>query len=211
MVVLLRNMDTAHGLCNGTRLIIESASNFRISAHIINEGPHQGLRVTLSRIMHTTNPDQHLPFLLKRTQFPIALAYAMTIHKAEGQTIKKAGVLLSEPVFSHGQLFVALSRVGNPADIKILVRNVPNQHFVTAVAARLATLPPLPDPSLEIPPYHPDRQLTRAHIAIPQNQELRQDASYPHQSNIQDEPQYASYEITSHRSSRIAQARYFFA
>eukprot|EP00808_Paulinella_micropora_P018170 g13820.t1 len=182
MVVLLRNMDTAHGLCNGTRLIIESASNFRISAHIINEGPHQVLRVTLSRVMHTTNPDHHLPFLLKRTQFPIALAYAMTIHKAEGQTIKKACVFLSEPVFSHGQLLSDYHGLAIQLILKF--------WFVTFLTSKASFVTVL--------------ILTYTRNIVYPN--LRQDPSYPRQSKIQDEPQYASYEITSHRSSRIAQA-----
>ena len=59
-----------------------------------------------------------------RTQFPIRLAYAMTINKSQGQTFQKVripllhlticlkvGLILRTPVFTHGQLYVALSRV----------------------------------------------------------------------------------------------------
>jgi ATP-dependent exoDNAse (exonuclease V) alpha subunit len=44
----------------------------------------------------------------------------MTINKAQGQTIPTVGVYLPEPVFSHGQLYVALSRATAKSNIKIL-------------------------------------------------------------------------------------------
>jgi ATP-dependent exoDNAse (exonuclease V) alpha subunit len=60
------------------------------------------------------------PFRFKRKQFPIRLSFAMTINKAQGQTIPIVGVYLPEPVFSHGQLYVALSRATAKSNIKIL-------------------------------------------------------------------------------------------
>jgi len=44
----------------------------------------------------------------------------MTVNKAQGQTIPNVGVYLPEPVFSHGQLYVALSRATARSNIKIL-------------------------------------------------------------------------------------------
>ncbi|AQK61876.1 hypothetical protein ZEAMMB73_Zm00001d012946 [Zea mays] len=77
-IMLLRNIDPANGLCNGTRLVF------------------------------------------KRKQFPIRLSFAMTVNKAQGQTIPNVGVYLPEPVFSHGQLYVALSRATARSKVKIL-------------------------------------------------------------------------------------------
>jgi hypothetical protein len=51
-----------------------------------------------------------LPFKLRRLQFPINLAFSMTINKAQGQSLDVVGAALDPPVFSHGQLYVALSR-----------------------------------------------------------------------------------------------------
>jgi ATP-dependent DNA helicase PIF1 len=45
----------------------------------------------------------------------------MTVNKAQGQTILNAGIYLPEPVFSHGQLYVALSRSTSRKNVKILV------------------------------------------------------------------------------------------
>ena len=54
--------------------------------------------------------DITLPFKFKLKQFPIRLSFAMTINKAQGQTIPNVGIYLPDSVFSHGQLYVALSR-----------------------------------------------------------------------------------------------------
>ena len=47
----------------------------------------------------------------------------MTINKAQGQTIPYMGLYLPYPVFAHGQLYIALSRVQSKNNIKILVKN----------------------------------------------------------------------------------------
>jgi ATP-dependent exoDNAse (exonuclease V) alpha subunit len=60
------------------------------------------------------------PFRFKRKQFPVRLSFAMTINKSQGQTIPNVGVYLPEPVFSHGQLYVTLSRATTTANIKVL-------------------------------------------------------------------------------------------
>ena len=46
----------------------------------------------------------------------------MTINKSQGQTLQNVGVWLNDPCFAHGQLYVAMSRVGSPRDIKFAIR-----------------------------------------------------------------------------------------
>ncbi|PIO53561.1 hypothetical protein TELCIR_25099, partial [Teladorsagia circumcincta] len=63
--------------------------------------------------------EKRTPFRLRRRQFPIRVAFAMTINKAQGQSFRKVGIYLPEDVFAHGQLYVALSRGRTRDGIKI--------------------------------------------------------------------------------------------
>jgi hypothetical protein len=83
-------------------------------------GQHAGERVFLPRIPLCPSDDDIFPFKFKRKQFPVRLSFAMMINKAQGQTIPIVGIYLPEPVFSHGQLYVALSRATAKNNIKIL-------------------------------------------------------------------------------------------
>ena len=67
-----------------------------------------------------------LNFILKCHQFPVALAFAMTINKAQGQSVRNVGLDMCAPCFSHGQLYVALSRVTSPQSVKVIFP--PAQH-----------------------------------------------------------------------------------
>ena len=118
-IILLRNIDPANGLCNGTRLVVRGFAKNSINAEIVL-GQHAGKRVFLPRIPLCPSDDEMFPFQFKRKQFPIRLSFAMTVNKAQGQTIPNVGVYLPEPVFSHGQLYVALSRATARSNIKIL-------------------------------------------------------------------------------------------
>ena len=81
-----------------------------IEAKILT-GPFKGENVLISRIpMIPTD----MSFQFKRLQFPIRLASAITINKAQGQSLELCGLYLHTDCFSHGQLYVACSRVGNP-------------------------------------------------------------------------------------------------
>jgi ATP-dependent DNA helicase PIF1 len=64
-----------------------------------------------------------LPFTFAKKQFPLRLAYAMTINKSQGQTFSHVGLHLTNDVFSHGQLYVAFSRAKAPANVKVQLSN----------------------------------------------------------------------------------------
>ena len=64
-----------------------------------------------------------LPFQFKILQFPIRLAFAITINKAQGQSIEKCGIDLNTDCFFRGQLYVACSRVGKSDNLFICTDN----------------------------------------------------------------------------------------
>ncbi|ONL92436.1 hypothetical protein ZEAMMB73_Zm00001d027245, partial [Zea mays] len=99
-VILLRNIDPANGLCNGTRLVVRGFQRNSIDAEIVL-GQHVGKRIFLPRIPLCPSDEEMFPFQFKRKQFPVRLSFAMTVNKAQGQTIPNVGVYLPEPVFSH--------------------------------------------------------------------------------------------------------------
>ena len=118
-VILLRNLMPQEGLCNGTRLICTSLSRYVLGATIIT-GTHAGKQVFLSRIPICPS-DLDMPFKFRRLQFPIRPAFAMTINKSQGQTLDTVGIYLKKPVFAHGHLYVALSRVTNKNNVHMLI------------------------------------------------------------------------------------------
>ena len=89
--MLLCNLDVKSGLCNGTWLIVVQMGR---------NVPSTRIDLTFSR---------GVPFTLRRIQFPVRLSFAMTLNKSLGQSFEKVG--FSDPAFTHGQLYVALSKL----------------------------------------------------------------------------------------------------
>ena len=71
-----------------------------------------------------------MSFQFKRLQFPIRLAFAIMINKAQGQSLELCGLYLHTDCFSHGQLYVACSKVGNPDNLFIYTETGTTKNIV---------------------------------------------------------------------------------
>ncbi|GFY04395.1 ATP-dependent DNA helicase [Trichonephila clavipes] len=121
-IMLLRNLNPPK-LCNSTKLQVKNLHNNVIEATILT-GKYEAEVVFIPRIPLIPS-DYHFEF--KRIQYPVTVCYAMTINKAQGQTLKMAGIDLRNDCFSHGQFYVACSRVISPDDFIILQAEKKNE------------------------------------------------------------------------------------
>lgn len=131
LIMILRNLEPPK-LCNGTRLIITKLNINIIEARIV-KGKFKNEIILIPKIPMISN-DLGLEF--KRTQFPIKLAFAITINKSQGQTLKVAGINLEKPCFAHGQFYVECSRVGDPENLFIYAPYKITKNFVYEIVLK---------------------------------------------------------------------------
>ncbi|KAH0614326.1 uncharacterized protein H6S33_006212 [Morchella sextelata] len=120
-IILLRNLFPKQGLCNGTRMTVTKLGVRCIEAKILG-GEFDGEPKVIPRIQ-LSSTEGDLPFTLMRRQLPIRLCFAMTVNKSQGQSLDVVGVDLRSDPFTHGQLYVALSRVTDVAGLMVLQRD----------------------------------------------------------------------------------------
>ena len=125
IIMLIRNLSVADGLVNGTRLIVlpHRLSKFVLFCLVIT-GSARGRKVFIPRIFIEPT-EANLPFVFKRRQFPVRLCFCMTVNKSQGQSFMVVSVYLPRPVFGHGQLFVAASRLSDARGLRFLI--IPTQ------------------------------------------------------------------------------------
>jgi len=111
-VILLKNLDVHVGLVNGSRGVVTELKE--------GEGPvvlfFNGVSMTMERAEFSFEVAGKV--VATRWQIPLALAWAISIHKSQGMSIDKLYVDL-RGVFEYGQAYVALSRARTLEGLKL--------------------------------------------------------------------------------------------
>ena len=131
---LTSNINVTHGLANGVRGIIKSImtnDDQSVTAILVQfDDKNVGKKAKSSSQYKLQHPDavliyrhgvpfQHKNVTIFRSQFPLVLAWASTIHSVQGLTVDRIVVDLSK-IFAAGQAYVALSRVKTLEGLQIL-------------------------------------------------------------------------------------------
>ena len=105
----MQNLNQKRGHCNGTRYIVTRVSSIIIYAKkLVYNANDPNTTIMIPEIpIHTKQDD--LPFILTIIQWTVQIAYVMSMNKAQGQTLTKCVLLLTNSVFTHRQLYVGLS------------------------------------------------------------------------------------------------------
>ena len=132
--MIMRNLDQSRRLVNGTEVILVS-----MRAASLTVQTHDGKIAVIPRINFVISPDDSgLPFVIHRRQFPLIPAYALTVHRVQGQSLKFLGLYMLGEVFCHGMLFTILSRVASwdkicvyhTDDVECVVKNLVRRDIV---------------------------------------------------------------------------------
>ena len=117
---VMRNMSVRRGLVKNARVVVQELHRRFIEVQVINNRSNTlGETHCIPRIHFEFSP-AHSSWTVQRMQFPLRVAYACTFNGCVGLTLDKTILDLRTPVFAHGQLYTALSRVRNCFDSKVL-------------------------------------------------------------------------------------------
>ncbi|CAM9472450.1 unnamed protein product, partial [Hapterophycus canaliculatus] len=136
LAMIVRNLNFSEGLVNGQKCILHAVSpNSRvIQVELLTQETPHPIVMTPRINFNAQVGRQGITF--SRIQFPLRIAYSMTINKSQGQTLSRIGLDLRSSPFAHGQLYVALSRAQNRHSVMCLLpeshilNNIPHTHNV---------------------------------------------------------------------------------
>lgn len=117
-VMLLCNMDVENGLVNGSRGVVTEFRDFEGSMIPVIRFSKTGTEI----VIHVYKWEYKIEGAgsVFYTQIPLQLAWAITIHKAQGLSLDCVEMALDNSVFERGQAYVALSRVTSLEGLRLL-------------------------------------------------------------------------------------------
>lgn len=133
--VMFTKNDEQKRWINGTLGFVKSLSTNSIRVEITSGRPtatYDVLKVTWGTYRYEYDPDQDKivsKVVGEYTQYPLMLAWAVTIHKSQGKTLPKTFINMGSGAFAPGQVYVALSRVQSLDDIH-LARPIKNSDVM---------------------------------------------------------------------------------
>lgn len=120
---IMRNLAVDKGLVKNARVVIVALYTHCVAVNLVNASIKEIYH--LPRITFKFHP-RGGTYDVDRRQIPLRLAYSTTFNSCQGLTLDRAVINLRCPVFAHGQLYTAFSRVRTRADMRVLVE--PDSH-----------------------------------------------------------------------------------
>ena len=125
--------DLGEGLCNRTRMVVLNIRRKMLQYRIISKDRRFREKVVLIPRIRLLPNAETLSVPLKRLQFPVRLAFAITINKSQGQSVEHMEINLQTLVFLHRQLYVAFSRCTSPLNISVLLLEQSVTNFIWTI------------------------------------------------------------------------------
>ena len=114
-IILIKNINIEYKISNGLE-----GEYIGHSEYILLMKLADGTIIPIPKLKQKIEKLTNQNIYVYRTNFPILLGYAVTVHRVQGATLKKAHLYLDNTVFCEGQAYVSLSRVRNAESIHIL-------------------------------------------------------------------------------------------
>lgn len=158
--MITRNLNFSEGLVNGQKVILRGIlPNSRvICVELLDANQNVVLIPRIS--FHAKVGRKGITF--NRVQFPLRIAYSLTINKSQGQTLSRVGLDLRSDCFAHGQLYVALSRAQCRKSVMVLVppnhimNSIPHTANIVYPPLVHAAVGPAAKTSVSVPPRPPN-------------------------------------------------------
>ena len=124
--MVMRNLNKREGIAKNTRVKIVHISQYVIRVCTLGANPKF---YNVPRIPFTVTLPYGRSIKMVRKQFPLRLAYSMTYNKSQGQEFDKVVVDIRKNPFTHGHLYVALSRIRIAKNIRLFTERNKNGNF----------------------------------------------------------------------------------